>query len=189
MIGVTLGLQNEITNATNIFIGIALHASLVGFVVSITTLRIWLKLPNMSLMKCVMIQCVMCLFRPLGICLGMMVGNLNGSAERIISAILTSLSAGIFLHVTFLSLIPAEFSTDKNHSANHCSSNQTTTKQGSKIMTKDEHNCDDNLRSGESSMLSQSFNKDTQIPNLSQNMKLVFFVLGWMTLSLLMFLH
>jgi hypothetical protein len=48
-------------------------------------------------------------FRPAGILLGLGIGTSSGLGAHLMIAVLQSLSAGIFIHLTFFSLLPGEF--------------------------------------------------------------------------------
>jgi hypothetical protein len=48
-------------------------------------------------------------FRPAGILLGLGIGSSSGLGAQLTIAVLQSLSAGIFIHLTFFSLLPGEF--------------------------------------------------------------------------------
>ena len=50
--------------------------------------------------------------RPLGVILGLLVLQFHGFTALIFAATLQSLSAGVFIYITFMSLIPAEFIMD-----------------------------------------------------------------------------
>ena len=179
--GITLGLQNDISNATSIFIGILLHASLLSLVVSLTTLKEWISYPNLPLSKCAFIQLIMCLFRPIGNLLGLLVQNANDESTSVISAILMSLSTGVFLHVTFLSLIPSEFSIDKKA---HCEVNldEEPVKVHDPFNKED---CEIDKDIEKSSCLGSFLLLLDQNHVALTSLKALFFVCGWVTLSLL----
>ena len=117
----------------------------------------------------------------MGIMLGFLVQNAKDDNANVISAILMSLSTGVFLHVTFLSLIPSEFSSNIK---NHCGSNV----EEEYMMTRDPFYKEDT-----------EFDKDADnttcpvpsLSNIDENdfsftlLKALFFVCGWVTLSLL----
>ena len=176
--GVTLGLQNNLPDATSIFIGISLHACLLSSVVSLTTLRAWVTLPELSLKKCALIQFVMCLFRPIGIVCGLLVQHLNDNETNVVSAILISLSTGVFLHVTFLSLIPSEFP----NKIGHC-----TTKLQETPFSKPEQFREDAESSLESEQTNRASSLQTtkDVTAIISIFKVFFFSCGWLLLAVL----
>ena len=177
--GVTLGLQHDLSDATSIFLGIAIHACLLSSVVSLTTLRAWVTLPQLSLKKCALIQFVMCLFRPIGILCGLLVQSINDSETNVMSAILMSLSTGVFLHVTFLSLIPAEFS----NKIGHCTTNlQEPPFRNTEVSL--EEDVELSLES-EKSICALSLKTTKEATTIFQMVKVLFFVCGWLILSVL----
>ena len=169
------------SNATSIFIGISLHASLLSLVVSLTTIKAWVASPDLPLSKCAFIQLVMCFFRPMGIMLGFLVQNTKDENANVISAILMSLSTGVFLHVTFLSLIPSEFSSNMK---SHCGSN----------LEEESMKNQDPFEKEDTGFDNDADNTSCPVPsltNINENevsftlLKALFFVCGWVTLSLL----
>ena len=181
-LGVTLGLQNDIADAMSIFIGISLHACLLSLVVSLATLRSWVPLSQQSMKKLAMILVTMCIFRPLGIFFGLLVKKLDDGETNIMSAILMSLSTGVFLHVTFISLIPAEFS---NSTTVHCSlSNQDATVSKSEGTSKDpDITCNNIFGSAVKSFLHL-----VGTPEFNTILKASFFVCGWLAMTILTFI-
>ena len=175
-------MQNDIADAMSIFIGISLHACLLSLVVSLATLRSWVPLSQQSMKKLAMILVTMCVFRPLGIFFGLLVKKLDDGETNIMSAILMSLSTGVFLHVTFISLIPAEFS----HSTTaHCSlSNQDATVSKSEGTSKDPDITCNNIFG--SAM--KSFQHLVETPDFNIILKAFFFVCGWLTMAILTFI-
>ena len=173
-----MGIQNNLSDATSIFIGISLHACLLSLVVSLTTLKAWASIPRLSLRKCAFIQLLMCLFRPIGIILGLLVQNLNDKETNVISAILMSLSTGVFLHVTFLSLIPAEF---PSQATNRCPTNMEDTTLGCGEQLKEEDELEEETPIGTTTSSLTIREKTINFTLL----KASFFVCGWLLLSML----
>ena len=112
---------------------------------------------------------------------GLLVQNTEDENTNVISAILMSLSTGVFLHVTFLSLIPSEFFSDNK---GHCGSSlaeDSLTNYDPFYKDEKEANKDDD----------KSFPPTSFTSWLGENkvvftlFKVLFFVCGWVTLSLL----
>ena len=107
--------------------------------------------------------------------------NSHDENTNVVSAILMSLSTGVFLHVTFLSLIPSEFSNNTNV---HCGANQ----EDEPLRNYDPFNKEEGEVDKETNTPSRpaSF-----LTSLEQNeiaftsLKALFFVCGWVTLALL----
>lgn len=106
-IGLALGLQNDVTKALHLFIGIILHECLVAFALGLNSARI-----ECSLKTNIRFAIVFSATIPIGIVLGVGLGYTPGLLGRIISAIFQGLAAGTFIHVTFHELIPSEFLSD-----------------------------------------------------------------------------
>ena len=180
ILGITLGLQNNLSNATSIFIGISLHTSLLSFVVSLTTIKAWTSFPDLSLSKCAFIQLIMCSFRPIGIMFGLLVQNTEDENTNVISAILMSLSTGVFLHVTFISLIPSEFFGDIKGHCGSSTEEDSMANYGPFYEEETEANKDDD----------KAFRPTSFTPLYDENnvvftsFKVLFFICGWVTLSL-----
>ena len=179
-LGVTLGLQKKLSDAMSIFVGVSLHACLISLVVSLTALKVWVTIPQIPLKKCALIQLIMCLFRPIGIMLGLLVQRLGDDETNMVSAILMSLSTGVFLHVTFLSLIPAEFPKDQKNNCKKSVSEETEIKSETFREKKELDLEPENTASASTSLLTT--NED---PKMFALFKIVFFVCGWLVMSLL----
>lgn len=113
--------------------------------------------------------------------LGLLVQNANDESTSVISAILMSLSTGVFLHVTFISLIPSEFSTDNK---GHCEVNlDEEAIKGYDPFNKEDSEIDKDIE--KSSRLASFFLLLEQNQVALTSLKALFFVCGWLTLSLL----
>ena len=111
----------------------------------------------------------------------LVVQNANDESTSVISAILMSLSTGVFLHVTFLSLIPSEFSTDNKA---HCEVNLDEEPiKGHDPFNKEDCVIDSDIEN--SSCLASFFLLLDQNQVALTLLKALFFVFGWLTLSLL----
>lgn len=103
--GMALGLQTDHMRIFHLFVAILFHEALVAFSVGITMAR-----HHLTLNEGVKYILIFSTAVPLGIVLGLIVQQAPGTAGSVASAIFQSLAAGIFIHVTFLELVPAELS-------------------------------------------------------------------------------
>lgn len=107
--GLTLGLQKEKPKALHLFIAILLHECLCAFALGVNTAK-------RRLTVCAGLKYVafFCLTIPVGIGIGIALGQTPGLIGNIISGTLQGLASGIFIHVTFMEIIPAEFANGKD---------------------------------------------------------------------------
>ena len=110
--GMALGLQTEHLRIFHLFFAILFHEALVAFSVGITMTR-----QRLEFSKAVKSMLLFSTAVPLGILLGIAVQQAPGTAGSIFSAIFQSLAAGIFIHVTFLELVPAEMANSRDRLA------------------------------------------------------------------------
>jgi zinc transporter ZupT len=95
--------------AVSLFLGILIHSILLSIAISLSALKAWQPPAKMSFNRAAIFLIILVLFRPAGILLGLALGTSSGYGGHFITAMLQSLSAGIFIHVTFFSLLPGEF--------------------------------------------------------------------------------
>ena len=105
-LGTTLGLQDNGSSAIAVFTGIALHAAIFSFAVSVSVIKLSFESsynPQTSVqsqgMKRVLsaaagILTLACLARPFGVSLGVLITKLPGNSGQFVKAILTSFSTG-----------------------------------------------------------------------------------------------
>lgn len=111
--GMALGLQTDHVKIFHLFFAVVFHEALIAFSVGITMAR----QQSMTLRQGVKYVLMFSLAVPLGIFLGLIVQQAPGTGGSVASAIFQSLAAGIFIHVTFLELVPAELSNSKDRMA------------------------------------------------------------------------
>ena len=107
--GMALGLQTDQLHIFHLFFAILFHEALVAFSVGITMAR--QQLPLSQGVKYILLFSTAV---PAGILLGLLIQQVPSTAGSVASAVLQSLATGIFIHVTFLELIPAEFANEKD---------------------------------------------------------------------------
>lgn len=103
--GMALGLQSDPMKIFHLFFAIVFHEALIAFSVGVTMAR-----QQLTLRQGVKYVLIFSLAVPLGVFLGLMVQQAPGTGGSVASAIFQSLAAGIFIHVTFLELVPSELS-------------------------------------------------------------------------------
>ena len=85
--GLTLGLQNEPSAAFSLFIAILIHAGFLATAATTTLLHFWLPL-DLSFYSMSLYLLLLCLVRPVGILLGLIVLQIPGVVAMIIAATL-----------------------------------------------------------------------------------------------------
>jgi len=107
--GLALGLQTDQLRIFHLFFAILFHEALVAFSVGITLAR-----QQLTLSQGVKYVLLFSTAVPIGIVTGVLVQQVPSTAGSVASAVLQSLATGIFVHVTFLQLIPAELADGKH---------------------------------------------------------------------------
>lgn len=105
--GVAIGLQEDLYKLTNLAVGIGIHECLVAFALGTSLARQNLARP-MVVALCLLFSAAI----PLGIGIGMGVGVVRGLVTTVVSAVLQALTAGTFLYVIFVEILPNEI--DRN---------------------------------------------------------------------------
>ncbi|XP_064625073.1 zinc transporter ZIP3-like [Lineus longissimus] len=101
--GMALGLQESVTSTIHLFIAVIVHEVLVSFAMGVSLMRLDIKTRTfiqLSIFFCIMI--------PAGVGIGIAVGNFQGFAGGLASAILQGLAAGTFIYVVFMEILPKE---------------------------------------------------------------------------------
>uniref|UniRef100_T1J422 Zinc transporter ZIP3 n=1 Tax=Strigamia maritima TaxID=126957 RepID=T1J422_STRMM len=107
--GLALGLIKETSRALRMFIAMILHESMCAFVLGVNLAR------NRLTLCAILVYIVFfSLTVPAGIGLGLVLGELQGVEAVVVAAVLQAMAAGIFVHVTFMEIIPGEFSDGKS---------------------------------------------------------------------------
>lgn len=110
--GMALGLQTDKMRIFHLLVAVLFHEALVAFSVGITMARLQLTL-HQGVKYILLFSTAV----PIGIVLGLVVQQAPGSGGSVASALFQSLAAGIFIHVTFLELVPAELSNSEDRLA------------------------------------------------------------------------
>lgn len=101
--GLALGLQSDIEKTVTLFIGIAVHEVLVAFAIGVSLAQQSLKVATI-----VKLCLIFSLTIPVGIAIGMAVNGFHTLPGQAVSATIQGLTAGTFVYVTFLEILPAE---------------------------------------------------------------------------------
>lgn len=103
-VGIVLGLQTEVHEAVHLFVAVIVHESVVsltlGFNVAKTCHSVW------TVARCGLLlgACI-----PVGIGMGIAIERTPSLLVHSISSSMQALAAGMFLHITFMQLLPHEF--------------------------------------------------------------------------------
>lgn len=101
--GMAIGLQTDLLKLINLAIGISVHECLVAFALGISLAR-----QNLARSTVVKLSIAFSVAIPIGIGVGMGVGGIHNFASGLISAVLQGLTAGTFVYVIFVEILPGE---------------------------------------------------------------------------------
>ncbi|PSN39669.1 Zinc transporter ZIP3 [Blattella germanica] len=107
--GMMLGLQTDYIKVFHLCLAILLHEVLVALALGVNIAKL-----NLGLLKSLKYILMVTGSIPFGIVLGMLIRTAPGLAGVAVSAVLQGLAAGIFIHVTFMEIIPEELASGKN---------------------------------------------------------------------------
>lgn len=106
--GVTLGLQTTQNKVFHLFLAVLFHEMLVALAVGANIAKM-----NLGLVASLKYILIMTGSIPVGILLGLLIRTAPGLLGACVSATLQGIAAGIFIHVTFMEIIPEELSGEK----------------------------------------------------------------------------
>ncbi|XP_069694575.1 zinc transporter ZIP3-like [Periplaneta americana] len=106
--GVTLGLQTNEVKVFHLFLAVLFHEVLVALAFGANIAKM-----NMGLITSFKYILIVTGSIPVGIILGLLIRTARGLLGAAISAVLQGIAAGIFIHVTFMEIIPEELSSEK----------------------------------------------------------------------------
>ncbi|KAM4889036.1 zinc transporter ZIP3 [Thomomys bottae] len=101
--GLTLGLQEEGERVVGLFVGVAVHETLVAVALGISMARSAVPLRDAAKLAAAVSATI-----PLGIALGLGIESARGVPGSVASALLQGLAGGTFLFVTFLEILAKE---------------------------------------------------------------------------------
>lgn len=106
--GVTLGLQTNQVKVFHLFLAVLLHEMLVALALGANIAKL-----NLGLLGSLKYILIVTSSIPVGILLGLLIRTAPGLLGACVSAVLQGIAAGIFIHVTFMEIIPEELSGGK----------------------------------------------------------------------------
>lgn len=106
--GMTLGLQTNQIKVFHLFLAVLFHEMLVALAVGANIAKL-----NLGLLASLKYILIVTGSIPMGILLGLLIRTAPGLLGACISATLQGIAAGIFIHVTFMEIIPEELSGEK----------------------------------------------------------------------------
>ncbi|KFU95444.1 Zinc transporter ZIP3 [Chaetura pelagica] len=107
--GLALGLQEEGSKVINLFLGVAVHETLVAVALGVSMAKA--SLPMRDALK---LAVTVSLMIPLGISIGMGIESTQSAASSIISLLLQGIAGGTFLFVTFFEILAKELEEKNN---------------------------------------------------------------------------
>ncbi|XP_051495468.1 zinc transporter ZIP3 [Apus apus] len=107
--GLALGLQEEGSKVINLFLGVAVHETLVAVALGVSMAKA--SLPMRDALK---LAVPVSLMIPLGISIGMGIESTQSAASSIISLLLQGIAGGTFLFVTFFEILAKELEEKNN---------------------------------------------------------------------------
>ncbi|NXL67270.1 S39A3 protein, partial [Chordeiles acutipennis] len=106
--GLALGLQEEGSKVMSLFLGVAIHETLVAVALGISMAK-----SSLALKDAVKMAVTVSLMIPLGISIGMGIESTQNAASNIASLLLQGIAGGTFLFITFFEILAKELE-DKN---------------------------------------------------------------------------
>lgn len=107
--GLALGLQEEGGRVVSLFLGVAVHETLVAVALGISMAK-----ASLALRDAAKLAVAVCLMIPLGIGIGMGIESSQNAAGGIASLLLQGVAGGTFLFITFFEILAKELE-DKSH--------------------------------------------------------------------------
>ncbi|NXX98902.1 S39A3 protein, partial [Centropus bengalensis] len=107
--GLALGLQEEGGKVMSLFLGVAIHETLVAVALGISMAK-----TSLPLKDAVKVAVTVSLMIPLGISIGMGIESTQNAASNVTSLLLQGIAGGTFLFITFFEILAKELE-DKNN--------------------------------------------------------------------------
>ncbi|XP_061456671.1 zinc transporter ZIP3 [Rhineura floridana] len=108
--GLALGLQEEGHKVMSLFLGVAIHETLVAVALGITMAK-----TGLTLKEAAKLAVAVSLMIPLGIAIGMGIESRHSVASAVASVLLQGIASGTFLFVTFFEILAKELEDKSNH--------------------------------------------------------------------------
>ncbi|KFP25911.1 Zinc transporter ZIP3 [Colius striatus] len=106
--GLALGLQEEGGKVMSLFLGVAVHETLVAVALGVSMAK-----ASLPLRDAVKVAVTVSLMIPLGISIGMGIESTQNAASSVVSLLLQGIAGGTFLFITFFEILAKELE-DKN---------------------------------------------------------------------------
>ena len=107
--GLAVGLQTEMLKLVGFYTAVILHEILVSFALGMTLAK-----QDMSISTIVKLSVAYSIMIPVGMALGLAIGEIKSTAGELTSAVIQGLTAGTFIYVVFLEIIPPEIKDKKD---------------------------------------------------------------------------
>ena len=105
--GLAVGLQDNLASLINLFVGVIVHECLMSFAMGVT-----LAQQHLSISTVIKLCVAYSLMIPVGMAIGMAIGGIHTFAGKLSSAVIQAITAGTFVYVIFLEILPSEINTD-----------------------------------------------------------------------------
>lgn len=106
--GITLGLQTDMVKLLHLFLAVLIHEVLVVLALGVNIAK-----RNLGVTKSFRYILLATGSIPVGMIVGLLIGAAPGLFGSVLSACLQGIAAGIFIHVTFMEIMPEEFVRNK----------------------------------------------------------------------------
>ncbi|XP_049847100.1 zinc transporter ZIP3-like [Schistocerca gregaria] len=106
--GITLGLQTDMVKLLHLFLAVLIHEVLVVLALGVNIAK-----RNLGVTKSFRYILMATGSIPVGMIVGLLIGTAPGLFGSVLSACLQGIAAGIFIHVTFMEIMPEEFVRNK----------------------------------------------------------------------------
>lgn len=107
--GLALGLQEDVHQLTNLFIGVLLHEVFVAFAMGISLAKQHFHMVNVLKLSLTLSAMI-----PVGMYAGMTIGVVPSNAGEVASVLIQGVAAGTFVYVVFVEILPAEMNEPSN---------------------------------------------------------------------------
>ena len=107
--GLALGLQEDVHQLTNLFIGVLLHEVFVAFAMGISLAKQHFRLTSVLKLSLTVSAMI-----PVGMYVGMTIGIVHSTAGEVTSVLIQGVAAGTFVYVVFVEILPAEMNDSHN---------------------------------------------------------------------------
>lgn len=107
--GLAIGVQKETTDTIQLCLAVLIHKAIMSFSLSLKLVQ-----SSTKLQWRILYLVVFALMSPIGISVGIGVSLSNGDGSGLAQAVLEGVSAGTFLYITFLEILPYELASHES---------------------------------------------------------------------------